>query len=328
MIRTPLLAALLPAALLAPTVLAQSPTNDAIAAPLPAAIPIHSAPDDPIGGAYGIWAAGNGFKASFHGGFAFHPTHARGTGVALAVASCRVGAHELHEPSHAAAPRWTDWRCEYDHGAFVEAYDVHAHGVEQTFVLAARPAATGDLVIELAVQSRLAPRAAADGGVHFAGDDGAWHVAYGAAVAIDARGERRPMRTELDGTRIRLVCDAAWLERAVWPVTVDPLVQPNPSLTTAPRITGVDVCRDDDETVRNLWIAITLENGSGDRDLIVRRFDAGLANGVDVFVDVTAFWSTDGAQLAASGAGAKVGAVFTRDFGTQRALRWHLHGKD
>ena len=34
-------------------------------------IPLHSAPDDPVGGAYGLWAAGPTYKASFHDGFAF-----------------------------------------------------------------------------------------------------------------------------------------------------------------------------------------------------------------------------------------------------------------
>jgi hypothetical protein len=204
---------------------------------------------------------------------------------------------------------------------------VHAHGVEQTFVVKQRPAAIGDLAVELAVQSALQPVLAADGGVHFHGTDGAWHVHYGAATAIDAHGDRRAMRTELDGARIRLVCDAAWLEHAAWPVTVDPLVQPNPSVATAPEITGVDVYRDDAQTTRNLWLAITLENANGDRDLLVRRCDEDLGDGVDVFTDVTGSWSTDGAQLAGTGGSSKVGAVFTRDFGSSRAVRWHLHDK-
>ena len=36
-------------------------------------VPLHSAPADPLGGDYGLWAGGTGYKASFHDGFVFYP---------------------------------------------------------------------------------------------------------------------------------------------------------------------------------------------------------------------------------------------------------------
>lgn len=319
-----LLAALLPATLLAQAV----PTTGV---PLSRVVPIHTAPADPLGGEYGVWAVGHGFKASFHGGFALHVDDAHGrASVALAVAGCRIGATELASSARAPAMSCTDWRCEYDHGAFVEAYDVRPHGVEQTFVFATRPAARGELVVELRVASTLVARMDGEGrgGLHFAGADGAWRIGYGAATAIDANGRARALRTELDGERVRLVLDAEWLAHAAWPLTIDPLVQPNPALIVPERVVDVDLLRDDDETTRNLWVALTTESASGDRDLLVRRFDDGLTNGVDVFVDASSTNGIDEARLAACGGERKVAIVFTRVFATTRAVRWHLHDKD
>ena len=42
----------------------------------PAFVPVHQDEPDPIGGEYGIWAAGRDYKVSFHDGIAFHPSDA------------------------------------------------------------------------------------------------------------------------------------------------------------------------------------------------------------------------------------------------------------
>jgi hypothetical protein len=323
MIRFALAAALLPAVLAA-----QLPS---VAAALPATVPIHTAPDDPTGGAYGVWAAGHGFKASFHGGFALHLDDAAGrASAALQVASCRVGAVELHDGRRTPTMRWDAARCEYDHGAFVERYDLREHGVEQSFVVARPRTVDGELAVALHVAAPLTPRPNARGGFVLADDAGRARVLGSAPVAIDANGRRRAMRVEADAAagELRFCCDAAWLASAAWPVTIDPLLQPNPALIVAQRVVDVDVLRDDDETVQNLWVAIVTASASGERDVRVRRFDAGLTNGVDVFVDVTTSWHAEHARLAASGGQRKVVAVFGRDFGASREVRWHLHAKD
>jgi hypothetical protein len=57
---------------------AQDPTADA-SRPLPGLrIPIHTAPDD-LGTPYGIWAAADSYKASFHGDMTFVPYSATST---------------------------------------------------------------------------------------------------------------------------------------------------------------------------------------------------------------------------------------------------------
>lgn len=106
---------------------------------LPMRAPIHSAPADAEGIAYGLWASGSAFKASFHDGFAFHPV----VGASRASAPVQWRTLGVHRASEALAgiasvpaPVHTDWRCEYRHARVTEAYDVRDEGVEQTFVLA------------------------------------------------------------------------------------------------------------------------------------------------------------------------------------------------
>jgi hypothetical protein len=318
------------AAALLPAILAAQAPSAPAAAPLPATIPIHTAPDDPVGGPYGVWAAGHGYKVSFHGEPTFHVDDAVGcAALAFRVTSLRIGGHELHDAARTPTMQWTATRYEYEHGTFVAAYDVRAEGVEQTFVVP-RPTGElhGDLVVSLHVDGALAPRANDDGGIAFVDALGNVRVTATAPVAIDANGVRRAMRTEVDGATVRYRCDAAWLARAAWPVTVDPLLQPNPALIVSPKVVAIDLLRDDDETTRNLWIATVTESASGERDLLVRRCDDGFANAVTVFTDIATSHDSDDARLAASGVGRKVVVVFTRDFGAARAVRWHAHAKD
>ena len=103
--------------------------------------PVHTrvtGPDEP---AYGLWAAGDGYKASFHDGMRFVPVLGRSyphnQPFAWRTTSVQVGTRELLT---GAEPTLThgDWRVEYAHGAVVEAYDVRRNGLEQSFVLAER----------------------------------------------------------------------------------------------------------------------------------------------------------------------------------------------
>ena len=95
---------------------------------LPAVIPVHTAPDDPAGGAYGLWAAGRGYKVSFHDGLSFHPACATRADQAFTwrTAAVRRGAADLAVPAAVPRLRWSDTRVELDHGAVVERYDVRA----------------------------------------------------------------------------------------------------------------------------------------------------------------------------------------------------------
>lgn len=189
--------------------------------------PIHTAEPGPEGLAYGTWAAGDDFKASFHGGFAFYPLVGdAGPNQPLAWRTRALlhGGEPVAEFAAVPAPEHTDWRCEYRFDGVTERYDVREDGVEQSFVLGARPAGDGDLAIVGAIDTPMTaePRAPRHGELVFHGL-GQPLVRYGKAVAIDARGRRSDVRTGFDGDAITLVVDDAFLDAAEFPVVVDPL---------------------------------------------------------------------------------------------------------
>ncbi|MFN3244048.1 MAG: hypothetical protein ACE37K_21255 [Planctomycetota bacterium] len=325
----------------AATLAAQSPTNgdattNAQAVATDLRVPIHGADPDPVGGDYGIWAAGPDYKVSFHDGMTFVPVlgasaphnetlHWRTTSV-------RVGERELvqqlPEPHQVG-----DFRYEYHFGTVVEAYDVRTDGLEQTFVFSQRPNASGDLVIDGAVTGTTtsARRGAAHAPLAFVDANGREVVRYGVAIAIDAYGRRFPMTTSLRDGTVRLRLGAADVDRAAFPLVVDPLLG-NSLLDTGNEVEHVDLFVDAEQSSSNVWLVFSRASSATDRDLIVTRNQASLSgpNAV-VFSDLQSTWSATEGQLAGtggSGAG-KVVAAFTREFpvSNTRRVRWHTHAK-
>src|SRR5687768_9678714 len=89
-------------------------------------VPIHShqGGDDPD---YGVWAAMPGYKVSFHAGFAFYPllgdAYPENLPLRWQATALTAGGQAIAVPT-GAVQRRSDWRFEYDHGAFREVYDV------------------------------------------------------------------------------------------------------------------------------------------------------------------------------------------------------------
>ncbi|MCR9246336.1 MAG: hypothetical protein NXI31_14990 [bacterium] len=300
-------------------------------------IPIHTAAADPVGGEYGTWAAGSNYKVSFHDGMQFVPllgdAVARNHTLNWRTTSIRVGERELLE-SHAPASRQIgDYRYEYDHGFVVEAYDVLSTGLEQTFVIAQRPAASGDLVIRGTLDGTLTAteRAAQHGDVHFYDAQGSAVIGYGAAIAIDALGDTVPMTTAVTDEGIELRLPASWLANAAFPLTVDPLLT-NQLFGIGDDIHDVDLYRDDEQSLSNIWVVHSFRASATDVDIMVRRFPDDFSGpGVTVFTDLTSTWGAQHGQLAGvggSGAG-RVVTVFERNYQSgQRRVRWHTHRKN
>src|SRR5690606_23139412 len=216
--------ALLGGALLAQEPLAAARVDDALPHQR---TPVHTAEADE-GVPYGLWAAGARYKASFHDGMTFvpylgseYPTTVEFRWRTTAV---EVGGAVLEAASEPRRTH-TDYRVEYDLGSVVEAYDVRADGLEQTFVLE-RPLGTGDLVVRGVVTSPLtAPDVPpAHQALEFRDAEGRAIVRYGAATAVDARGRRQPMRTCCSNGEVTLHLDGAWLRDAAYPVVVDPII--------------------------------------------------------------------------------------------------------
>ncbi|MEZ6037809.1 MAG: hypothetical protein R3F29_10040 [Planctomycetota bacterium] len=302
-------------------------------------VPIHTAVDDPAGGAYGTWAAGPGYKASFDDGMTFVPMLGADAPESARLhwrtASVRVGAHELLGDAP-RGHRAGDLRYEYRNGAVVEAYEVRHDGLEQTFVIAERPAASGDLVIVGEVDGNVvgAPRTAQHAALSWSLESfgGRAVIGYGAATAIDAAGRQWPMSTAYDDGHVTLRLDAAALAAARFPLVVDPLLG-NLVFTMIPGLRDVDVLRDDEQSADNVWLVYSAHASATDADLFVVRQDDAFVSGGEavVYADVTTGWSTFGGQLAGTGGSnaGKVIAAFTRDFPNGlRRVRWHLHAKN
>lgn len=295
----------------------------------PRATPVHGAAAD-AGHAYGLWATGGKYKASFHDGMTFvpylgseYPTTVRWSWRTEAVLA---GGEPL--PLRDAGPRWTDWRVEYDLGAVVEAYDVRVEGLEQTFVVRQRPPA-GDLVVRGRVGTDLQPVGV--GGGHqelwFADAAGRALVGYGAATAVDARGDRRAMQSTIVDGRLELRVDGAWLAEAVFPVVLDPLLTPT-TLVVGAEVTSMDLVHEVVSPTDRLWVAYSRAVSAADQDLYVRRGESNGLNHDLVYQDVTANWSSFEASIAYVREPDCVVAAFTREFATgDRSVRWHRHDR-
>ncbi len=283
-----------PRAVPAGAAVATAPATPASAVDQAFRTPIHTSAGD-----YGTWASGADHKVSFHDGFAFYPylgpDYQDNLPLRWARTSLRVGdAPAL--PATAPRHRHTDWRYEYDHGGFVEAYDIRPDGVEQSFVLATRPPGKGDIVIrgEIDTPLRATPAAAALQELVFCGPQGEALVRYGKAIAIDGAGRSTPVTSRFDGRAIELVVPRAFLDAAAWPVVIDPLIRREliSYTTTARPVVTTDVGRDATGAAYSVLVSYGREFTGGDSDGYARMTLDDMTGTTGVFTDVTAAWST------------------------------------
>lgn len=299
--------------------------------------PIHTAPAD-RGQSYGVWAAGDDYKVSFHGGMTFVPYLGAGYPTTQMLqwrtTSARQGTHELIENPTPQPVQVGDFRFEYRFGAVTEAYDVLAGGLEQTFVVHQRPT-QGDLVIRGAVQSLLRSRnvAAAHQPLTFADAEGRAIVGYGRSVAFDANGDRVEVTTSYTDGEIALTVPANWVARATLPITVDPLLTRVSVATwgtpTDGEVETVDIGRDDEAVTDNVMVAYTRAASATDFDAWARLGDDDFTGASVVFSDITTSWSTTQTACAFVGGADRWAVLLRRYFGglspAVSELRCHVH---
>lgn len=296
-------------------------------------VPIHTAAPD-AGVAYGVWAAGTGYKASFHDGATLVPvlgeSYPHNLPLTWRTQSVRLGDRELVTQ----APRLTyaGLHAEYDLGGLTETYEVGDHGIEQQFVLSQRPAVIGDLVVRGSVETVLhaAVAEAAHQALDFCDEQGKQLIRYGAATAVDARGERQPMTTSFADGQVTLRLDASWLAQATFPVVVDPLLGPGQSVSGTPRA-EIDVVNEN-ETVPGsnaVWIAYTVVVSASDHDLYVKRWNDDGTYGTSAYQDVTTSWSTFDPHCTYSPDSHQAVISFDRFFLStlRRYVRYHQHAR-
>jgi hypothetical protein len=313
-----------------PLVAQDAPSGAALA--LDPRVPIHTQLDDPDGGGYGTWAAGRGFKVAFERrGIALYPTlgqDSKGQAWRFRTDSIRVG-KVLLVGRDSGVRRWSSPdRFEYRFGTGVtEAYDLLENGVEQTFTVVRKPAVVGDIEVRGTIDSpwRAAAMDSAHRVVSF-GDGERVVVDFGRASVIDATGRTQAIDTSWDGERITMTVPAAFVATAAYPLVIDPLIGPRSVRSFGlSEARSVDVARDDDANA--IWVAMTFAASGRDDDLLVYRFDDSFKNGVLVYSDITASWSTKFANVATVGGSRKSVTTFYRVFSsTQHSVRWHVHG--
>lgn len=171
-----------------------------------------------------LWVRGRGYKASASAdGFTFHPflgiTAERGYPLGFRLAQVTSGGVDVALEARGEVSREGD-RFVIDRGVVDARYDLALDFVEQSFTIE-EGALSGELVLELALDTELVgtPKG---GGLRFDGPEGG--VNYGAAIAFDEAGERVDVPMELDGSSLRLVVPASFVEGAVGDITVDPVV--------------------------------------------------------------------------------------------------------
>lgn len=111
-----------------------------------------------------------------------------------------------------------------------ECYEPRGDGIEQSFVLDAKPAGEADLSFAFDMNLKdlvaLPARAGRNGGILFADKAGAIAVRYGQVMVRDAGGKSLVVEPILDAAAMIAHFDIpqGWLDQAQYPVVIDPLV--------------------------------------------------------------------------------------------------------
>ena len=303
------------------------------AAPLRHA-PIHTQVHDPVFGAYGWWASHRDYKVSFHDGFVFYPylgaDYPENLPLRWTTTQVTCGGKPL-VALDAPTSVHDDWRWEYRSDGFTEAYDVRDDGVEQTFVIARRPATAGDLVVAGRVTTALRASAVADsaqpGALLFADAQGRPIIRYGAAFAVDAAGDRTAVTTALAGDRVTLTVAAQWLASAVFPVTIDPLTSRVALNNTSLPFALPSIHREDESADYNVMVTVLRLASAGDYDIEAYLCRDDMSSVVFIWGDFGAGTSSLYADAAFVGGADRWVIGFWRHTAAEDRVRAYFHDK-
>lgn len=134
-----------------------------------------------------------------------------------------IGRGTARETVRAASPRPEGQTVRYQHGNVEATYELRCEGVEQSFVFTSLPAGDGDLVVRAGLATELAAGEVGAHGVTFEAP-GIGGVHFGAVIGIDAAGHRVQGSLRLQGNVLEFVLPDAFVDTAVLPLIVDPLI--------------------------------------------------------------------------------------------------------
>ncbi len=153
--------------------------------------------------------------------------------------------------------------------SFTEIYDLGLDSVEQSFRIYARPQ-DGDLTFRIPLATELGAIESKSGGLRFGRED-LGEVHYGDATILDAKNRRVLASSRRVDGAIEIVVPDAFLDRAAFPIVIDPVIQ------TFAIDTGTDDMRNPDVAYspsNNVFVVVYERVQSAtDTDLLQQRFD-------------------------------------------------------
>ncbi|MBI4880391.1 MAG: FG-GAP repeat protein [Planctomycetes bacterium] len=216
-----------------------------------------------------------GFRARFAAeGVLLAPRRDGGAGPLLSLRLAAAGRRGAAALVAQAAPRAEGARVEYARPrGLIEWYENGEHGLEQGFLWPSPPPGEGELVLQVAVESNLEARPAADR-IEFLDGAGRAVLAYSQLEVRDARGARVAARMQWTDGAIELIIDD---RGAVAPLLVDPL------------LTGPGWSAEGNEQDSEFGLAVSTAgdvDGDGYAEVAIGapRFDGGQADQGRVFV--------------------------------------------
>lgn len=260
-------------------------------------VPVHTGPADAVHGDYGTWAVGHDYKASFHDGFRCYPRLGRSAPCNLPLSwrteSVLSGTRPLFDRADRRGTTEGDWRHAYRHQSVVEAYDLLAGGVEQSFTVPSVPTVDADLAIVATIETLLVPQAQSwQQAVTFADERGVARLTLGVPRATDARGRPVPVQRDQDRGRLRLWVRAVDLGSVVFPLLFQQLVAPV-GLVTGDEFSAVDFARWDGKA----YFAVTNRWSATDSDSCGFGLTDSWAIGI-FWADASADWSTERVRIS------------------------------
>ncbi|MEO6594711.1 MAG: hypothetical protein ABIP94_08150 [Planctomycetota bacterium] len=259
------------------------------AAPAPALQLPQSLLHDSVDGR--LWTVGGTYKVSFgREGATFLPYFADAEcnhPMTFAVRAASVAGQAL--PVLEATPTRRDDLVTFDHGGMRAVYELRQHGIEQMFWFDRLPL-RGELRLDVSLATDL--HAEHDGG-GFVFTDPRGRVTYSAAVAIDAKGNRLPLTTELENGVLRFRVPAAFVATATLPLCIDPLVNSTQiAYTTANNHPAWQSDIAYEPSYGEYLVVFERQWSLTDRDVYARRYTFDLASGTTQVLDSTTVdWS-------------------------------------
>lgn len=260
---------LLATLLLVPLSVAQD--NPAPALPTPGAFhSVYIGGGNPDGS---IWVRGERYKVGLDAkGAHFQPLLGpkapRDFPLSLRLAAVRSGERHLtlarQQPVQAG-----DRRVEVACGPVTERWDFAPDHAEQSFVLVESPG-TGELVVDLEIETDLVPTAAGATELTFSAPNGLGGVFCRDAAAIDATGRRLCLPFGYTNGHLQLRVPAEFVATATFPLVVDPVLSTFAIDTT---ISDMRNPRVEYEPTNDVWLVVQEEQLSAtDSDIQCRRY--------------------------------------------------------